>query len=343
MGRFVLHVDLDQFIAAVEVLRRPDLRDVPVVVGGDGDPTKRGVVSTASYEARRFGIRSGMPLRTAARRCPEAVFLPVDAEAYHEASGKVMRTLRTFPAVVEVAGWDEAYLDVEAEDPEALAAEIQRAVLGATGLSCSVGIGDNKLRAKIASDMRKPGGVFRLTRSNWRTVMEGRPTEALWGIGRKTAGRLAEAGLHTVGDLARADVEALAAAFGPSTGPWLRSLAEGESTWKVSSDPHVAKGRGKERTYQRDIGDREEIVRGDRQALARARGRDRRRRTTRRSRRREGAIRAVLHAHPRRLARSSDGGPAGDRTGSDVGARPVRSGPARSTPRGPRRVRVPAE
>jgi DNA polymerase IV len=261
VDRFVLHVDLDQFIAAVEVLRRPDLRDVPVVVGGDGDPTKRGVVSTASYEARRFGIRSGMPLRTAARRCPEAVFLPVDAEAYHEASGEVMRTLRTFPAVVEVAGWDEAYLDVEAEDPEALAAEIQRAVLGATGLSCSVGIGDNKLRAKIASDMRKPGGVFRLTRSNWRIVMEGRPTESLWGIGRKTAGRLAEAGLRTVGDLARADAETLAAAFGPSTGPWLRSLAEGESTWKVSSDPHVAKGRGKERTYQQDIADREEVVR----------------------------------------------------------------------------------
>jgi DNA polymerase-4 len=261
VGRFVLHVDLDQFIAAVEVLRRPDLRDLPVVVGGDGDPTKRGVVSTASYEARRFGIRSGMPLRTAARRCPEAVFLPVDAEAYHEASGNVMRTLRTFPAVVEVAGWDEAYLDVETEDPEALAAEIQRAVDRATGLSCSVGIGDNKLRAKIASDLRKPGGVFRLTRDNWGPVMNGRPTEALWGVGRKTAGRLAQAGLRTVGDLSRADAAALAAAFGPNTGPWLRSVAQGESTWEVSSDPYLARGRGKERTYQQDIADRDEVMR----------------------------------------------------------------------------------
>ena len=234
---------------------------MPVVVGGDGDPTKRGVVSTASYEARRFGVRSGMPLRTAARRCPEAVFLPVAAAAYHDASGNVMRTLRIFPAVVEVAGWDEAFLDVETEDPEALAAEIQRAVDRATGLSCSVGIGDNKLRAKIASDLRKPGGVFRLTRDNWGTVMNGRPTEALWGIGRKTAGRLAQAGLRTVGDLARADVAGLAAAFGPNTGPWLLSLAVGESPWEVSSDPHVARGRGKERTYQQDIADREEVVR----------------------------------------------------------------------------------
>lgn len=261
MGRFVLHVDLDQFIAAVEILRRPDLRDKPVVVGGDGDPTKRGVVSTASYEARRFGIRSGMPLRTAARRCPEAVFLSVDAEAYYEASSRVMDALRTFPAIVEVAGWDEAYLDVESEDPEVLAAEIKRTVDRATGLSCSVGIGDNKLRAKIASDMRKPGGVFRLTVSNWSDVMDGRPPEALWGIGRKTAGRLAEAGLRTVGDLARADEGALAAAFGPNTGPWLRSLARGESSWEVSSEPYVPKGRGKERTYQQDIAERDEVAR----------------------------------------------------------------------------------
>jgi DNA polymerase-4 len=261
VGRYVLHVDLDQFIAAVEILRRPDLRGVPVVVGGDGDPTKRGVVSTASYEARRFGIRSGMPLRTAARRCPDAVFLAVDAEAYHEASRGVMEALRTFPAVVEVAGWDEAYLDVESGDPEALAAEIQRTVRRATSLSCSVGIGDNKLRAKIASDMRKPGGVFRLTRSNWSAVMDGRSPEALWGIGRKTAMRLAGAGLRTVGDLARADATALAAVFGPNTGPWLRSLAEGEGNWKVSSEPYVPKGRGKERTYQQDLAEPDEVAR----------------------------------------------------------------------------------
>jgi DNA polymerase IV len=172
-----------------------------------------------------------------------------------------MDALRMLPAVVEVAGWDEAYLEVQSEDPEALAAEIQRTVRRATGLSCSVGIGDNKLRAKIASGMRKPGGVFRLTRSNWSAVMDGRSPEALWGIGRKTARRLAEAGLRTVGDLARADAAALATVFGPNTGPWLRRLAEGEGTWEVSSKPYVAKGRGKERTYQQDIAERDEVAR----------------------------------------------------------------------------------
>src|SRR5690242_12757228 len=107
---WVLHVDLDQFVAAVELLRRPELRGRPVVVGGDGDPTKRGVVSTASYEARAFGVTSGVPLRTAARRCPEAVFLPVDAEAYSAASAEVMEALRSFGGPVEVLGWDEAFL-----------------------------------------------------------------------------------------------------------------------------------------------------------------------------------------------------------------------------------------
>src|ERR1700675_2908261 len=147
--RWVFHVDLDQFIAAVEVLRRPELRNRPVVVGGDGDPTKRGVVSTASYEAREFGVHSGMPLRTAFKRCPDAVFLPVDADAYREASKSVMAALRSFPAVVEVAGWDEAFMEVLSEDPELLALDVQRAVLDRTELWCSVGIGDNKLRAKI--------------------------------------------------------------------------------------------------------------------------------------------------------------------------------------------------
>jgi DNA polymerase-4 len=145
---WILHVDLDQFIAAVEVGRRPELRGLPVVVGGSGDPTQRRmVVATASYEARRFGVRSGMPLRTAARRCPDAVFLPSDHPAYEEASARVMATLRTFPVVVEVWGWDEAFLGARTDDPEALAAGIQRAVAATTGLSCSIGIGDNKHRA----------------------------------------------------------------------------------------------------------------------------------------------------------------------------------------------------
>src|SRR3984893_883553 len=124
----VLHVDLDQFIAAVEVLRHPELAGLPVVVGGDGDPSKRGVVSTASYEAREYGIRSGMALRTAYRRCPQAVFLPVDRDVYLSASARVMDTLRTFPAVVEVMGWDEAFMGLESGAPEAVAVEVPLAV-----------------------------------------------------------------------------------------------------------------------------------------------------------------------------------------------------------------------
>src|SRR5215207_965390 len=169
---WVLHVDLDQFIAAVEVLRNPELAGRPVVVGARGDPTERGVVSTASYEARALGVGSGMPLRTAARKAPDAVFLPVDADEYNAVSSVVMDTLRGLDdTVVEVLGWDEAFLGVETDDPEAFARRIQSAVLEATGLHCSVGIGDNKVRAKIATSFAKPQGVFRLTEETWFDVM----------------------------------------------------------------------------------------------------------------------------------------------------------------------------
>lgn len=254
-------MDLDQFIAAVELLRHPELRGRPVVVGGDGDPTKRGVVSTASYEARAYGIRSGMALRTAYKRCPEAVFLPVDAEAYLAASREVMATLRSFPAVVEVAGWDEAFLEVHTDDPEALAREIQRAVLERTGLWCTVGIGDNKLRAKIAAGFGKPAGVFRLTGENWDEVVGGLAPDVLWGIGRKTARKLEALGIRTVAELARADERVLAERFGPRIGPWLRALATGEDHTPVTAEPYVPKGRGRERTYQRDLTNPAEIRR----------------------------------------------------------------------------------
>ncbi len=259
--RWILHMDLDQFIAAVELLRRPELEGSPVVVGGDGDPTKRGVVSTASYEARAFGIRSGMPLRTAFKRCPEAVFLPVDAETYLAASREVMDALRTFPAVVQVMGWDEAFLGVETEDPEGAAGRIQRAVLERTRLWCSIGIGDNRLRAKLASGFAKPRGVFRLTASNWDEVMGSRPTDELFGIGRKTAAKLRELGIVTVRDLATADEVILVRRFGPRTGPWLRAVAKGEGDREVSAEPYVARGHGRERTFQQDLIDPEEIRR----------------------------------------------------------------------------------
>jgi DNA polymerase-4 len=258
---YVLHMDLDQFIAAVEMLRRPELRGKPVVVGGDGDPTKRGVVSTANYEARRFGIRSAMPLRTAYKRCPEAVFLPVDSDEYLEASRRVMDTLRTFPAVVEVAGWDEAFLAVETDDPEALARDIQKAVLERTELWCSIGVGDNKLRAKIATGFAKPAGVFTLTHDNWFEVMGPLPTDALWGIGRKTAAKLDAMGIRTVDELAAADDETMARRFGPSTGPWIRHLGTGEDASPVTAEPYVRRGLSRERTFQVNLTDPDEISR----------------------------------------------------------------------------------
>jgi nucleotidyltransferase/DNA polymerase involved in DNA repair len=256
---WVLHVDLDQFIAAVELLRRPELRGRPVVVGGDGDPAKRGVVSTASYEARAHGVHSGLPLRTAARRCPEAVFLPVDRDVYEAASAQVMAALREFDAVVEVMGWDEAFLAVETDDPEDVARRIADRVRARTQLDCSVGIGQNKLQAKLATGFGKPAGIFRLTSGNWFDVLGDQRVDALWGIGAKTARKLGESGIGTVRELAAADPGALAARFGPATGPWLVQVARGLDPSPVDAAPYVPRSRSREMTFQQDLRDWQEV------------------------------------------------------------------------------------
>ncbi len=250
---WVLHVDLDQFVAAVEVLRRPELAGRPVVVGGRGDPTERGVVSTASYEARAFGVRSGMPLRIAARKLPDAVFLPVDAPEYEAVSEQVMATLRSLDVVVEVLGWDEAFLGARTDDPEALARRVQEAVLRATRLHCSVGIGDTKVRAKIATEHGKPAGVFRLTAQNWSEVMGARPTIDLWGVGTKVSKRLTTLGIATVDELAAAPVEALVAEFGPRMGVWYHELGQGLGPVTVDDTPWVPRGHSRETTFQQNL------------------------------------------------------------------------------------------
>ncbi|MGI5289639.1 DNA polymerase IV [Nonomuraea polychroma] len=259
---WILHVDLDQFIAAVEILRHPELRGKPVVVGGSGDPTQpRTVAATATYEAREHGIHSGMPLRTALKRCPEAIFLPSDPPAYEAASERVMAVLREFPVRVEVWGWDEAFIGATTDDPEALAADLQHGVRARTDLSCSVGIGDNKHQAKIASGFAKPAGIYRLTSDNWAEIMNARPTDALWGIGAKTSKKLAALGLHTVADLAAADPAALARAFGPTNGPWYRYLALGKGEAEVVTTPWIARGHSRETTFPHDLTDKTEITR----------------------------------------------------------------------------------
>jgi DNA polymerase-4 len=254
---WVLHVDLDQFIAAVEILRRPELAGKPVIVGGRGDPTERAVVSTASYEAREFGVGSGMPLRLAARKVPDAVLLPVDRPAYDAASAEVMGTLRSQPgAVVQVLGWDEAFVGIESDDPEAYARSLQAAILDRTSLYCSVGIGDTLVRAKVATGFGKPRGVFRLTTANWLDVMGDRPTAELWGVGTKVSRRLAALDIRTVRELAAADTEPLTTEFGPRMGPWYRSLGRGDGASVVDGTPYVARGHSRETTYQQDLTER---------------------------------------------------------------------------------------
>jgi DNA polymerase-4 len=261
MGGWMLHVDLDQFQAAVERLRRPSLAGRPVIVGGNGDPSEpRKVVTCASYEARAFGVHAGMPLRAAFRRCPDAAFLPLDTAVYEKASAQVMATLRGFPAEVEVWGWDEAFLGAGAQDPEALARDVQIAVAESCGLSCSIGIGDTKLRAKLATGFAKPAGIARLDKHNWMPVMAGRPTDALWGIGRRTAAKLSSRGIHTVGELAAADSALLAEWFGPTIGPWLRQLAHGAGGGAVRSEPRVARSRSHVITFPRDLTNRGEMA-----------------------------------------------------------------------------------
>jgi DNA polymerase-4 len=258
--RWVLHVDLDQFQAAVEYRRRPEMAGLPIVVGGNGDPNEpRKVVTCASYPARRFGVRAGMPLRTAARKCPDATFLPLDTDAYDAASQEVMNLLRDLGHPVEVWGWDEAYVGANVNDPMPLAEQI-REVVGQTQLSCSVGISDNKQRAKVATGFGKPAGIFVLTDDNWMAVMGDREVDALWGVGPKTAKKLAGMGITTVADLAATDATVLTSTFGPTTGLWLLLLAKGGGDTNVSAQPWVPRSRSHVVTFPQDITDIDEIA-----------------------------------------------------------------------------------
>jgi DNA polymerase-4 len=257
---WVLHVDLDHFLSAVEVRRRPELAGLPVVVGGDGNPGRpRQVVATASYEARAFGVRSGMPLGEARRRCADAVFLPSDRAAYDAASEEVMAVLRSFRWPVEVLGWDEAFVGVRTDDPEALATEVKAQVLDETRLTCAVGIGETKLQAKTATGFAKPGGIARLTTKEWLPTMGAKPVTEINGIGHRTQLRLAELGIITVGQLASSDHRQLAAAFGPTIGPNPKLMGMGGHPAPVAPEPRVAKGRRREETFTRDLVDRAEI------------------------------------------------------------------------------------
>ena len=249
----VLHIDMDAFFSSVEEKRHPELVGKPIVVGGEGDPTKRGVVSTASYEARKFGIHSAMPLRTAYKLCPKAIFLPVDYEEYSRVSRKVKAILAEFSSTMEDVGIDEAFLDISSTDKpsEEVAKGIKKRIREETGLTCSIGIASNKLLAKIASDMQKPDGLTILTEADIENRIWPLPVRKLWGVGPKTEAYLKEMGIQTIGDLASLPLKKLTEEFGQSYGNYLYEASKGidESPLVTHWEP---KSMSRETTFQRD-------------------------------------------------------------------------------------------
>ncbi len=263
-ARTILHVDLDAFFAAVEQRDRPELRGRPVVVGGAGGEDARGVVSAASYEARVFGIRSAMSLREAYRRCPDAVFLPVDGRRYQAASRDVMTILRRFTPLVEPISIDEAFLDVTASaalfgDGPAIARRIKDETREEVGLTASVGVATTKLVAKIASDLEKPDGLVVVPAGEEAAFLAPLPIGRLWGVGEKTATALAEYSVRTIGDLAALPPDLVVRRFGKH-GASLVARARGMDPDPVH-DGDPAKSVGHEHTFDVDTSDSEVIER----------------------------------------------------------------------------------
>jgi DNA polymerase IV len=246
----IAHLDMDAFYVGVELQRRPELRGKPVVVAGSGP---RAVVTTASYEARRFGVYSATPAERARRVCPDAIFIPPDFDAYRARSREVMDVVRAHVARVEVVGLDEAYLDLaEFERPRAAARQVKAAVTEATGLGCSIGIGPNKLVAKVASDAEKPDGFVVLSAEEARERFAGERPGLLPGIGPKTAERLERQGIDTLGALAATPDDLLSEWFGGRLGPWLGGLARFEDDRGIET-VRVAKSESRETTFDYDL------------------------------------------------------------------------------------------
>ncbi len=276
-ARRIAHVDMDAFYASVELLRRPELRGRPVVVGGRRrvapspgeefallrDYVGRGVATTATYEARALGVHSGMGLMKAARLAPDAILLPADFDAYRLYSGRFKQAVRAISPKIEDRGIDEIYVELTdlagagAEDAawaraRELGASIRRAVREATGLSCSVGIAPNKLLAKIASDLEKPGGLTVVRAGDLRDRIWPLPARRITGIGPKSDARLEALGIRTIGELAAADPELLVDRFGERYGAWMHRAAWGidERPVVTSSEP---KSISRETTFERDL------------------------------------------------------------------------------------------
>jgi DNA polymerase-4 len=258
MERKILHLDMDAFFAAVEQLDHPEYRGRPVIVGAD--PRGRGVVSTCSYEARKFGVHSAQPIGEALRRCPDGIFLPVRGSRYAEVSRRIMAVLSEYTPLVEPLSLDEAFLDLTGSErmfgpAGAIARRIVDRIAAEIGLDASIGLAPNKFLAKLGSDLKKPRGFVVITPENALAILENLPVGKMWGVGAKTNEALQSMGIRTIGILARVAPEILTAKFGEA-GYQLHLLAHG-----VDERPVVgweeAKSIGHEITFQTDTDDRE--------------------------------------------------------------------------------------
>jgi DNA polymerase IV len=271
--RTIIHVDMDAFYAAVEQRDRPELRGRPVIVGAD--PRGRGVVSTASYEARRFGVHSAMPIGRAARLCPEGVFLPVDMDKYADVSRQIMAVLAEFTPLLEPVSIDEAFLDVTASrsllgDGVTQAKRMKARIRAEVRLTASVGVAASKFIAKVASDLEKPDGLVVVAPGAETAFLAPLPISRLWGVGKVTASELESMGIRTIGQLAACPAAHLTARFGQS-GALLRELAHGRDDRPVEpfSPP---KSMGAEETFgadHRDMGRLLATLRGQAERVGR--------------------------------------------------------------------------
>lgn len=265
MDRVILHVDMDAFYASVEQLDDPSLKGKPVIVGADPKQGRgRGVVAACSYEARRFGVHSALPIGRAWKLCPQGVFVRPRMERYMEVSGRVMEILRRFTNLVEPLSIDEAFLDVTGSTalfgaPVQIARAIKKQIRDDTGLTASAGVAPNKFLAKIASDLKKPDGLVVVEHGQVDEFLSDLPIKRLWGVGPKTEERLREAGLHTIGAIRARTEDELRQMLGMSLGSHLHELARGHDERPVVPD-WEPKSISNETTFEEDTRDRELLV-----------------------------------------------------------------------------------
>ena len=263
--RIIIHVDMDHFFTAVEERRHPEFRGKPVIVGADPKGGKgRGVVSTCNYEARKFGVKSGMPISRAWKLCPDAVYLPVNYELYEKVSREIMDILRKYADKFEQWSIDEAFLDVSSrvksyEEAEILAKKIKREIFERVGLSCSIGIGPNKLVAKIASDYHKPDGLTVVRENEVEKFLSPLPVRKLLWVGWKTEQKLKKLGIKTVGELANFDPSRLIEVFGNVWGTQLYLMAHGIDKSEVEEREKV-KSISRDITFEEDTADEKLIL-----------------------------------------------------------------------------------